>query len=475
MKNIDDDSNEPHGRAAGSPQDDGANDSSFDRFFRTAFRTAMLLIAFVTGGLLTAANLFPGSSIANAYKGGAALYQQLTAYDDALDTDLWYPERTDKRGVVQYDPALAKPGLTLYTSGHEAAAYLIDKKGTVVHKWARPFSSVWTKASGIKKPVPDDHVYFRQAHVFPNGDLLAIYEGAGDTPYGYGMVKLDKDSNVLWTYWGRTHHAFDVGPDGRIYALTQAFVNKPDPDFSELATPRITDFAVILSPDGKELENIPLFDAVAKSRYRNLLYGVSAFAVADPLHSNHITLITPEMARNFPFAKPGQMLVSFRELALVAVLDADTKKLEWGLRGSWIGQHDPSILENGHLLIFDNYGNIDPDWRLTTRVIEVNPTTEEVVWKYAGNKEHPLGSLIRGEVERLDNGNTLITEASGGRIVEVTPDGKTAWEFVNPVRGGHPGGQVKIPIINAAQWVDPATLDFLQQNTANTIQEDTNS
>lgn len=446
---------------------------SFDRLFRTAFFLALLLIAFVTGGLLTAANLFPGTSIADAYKGGKALYQQMTTYQNVYNTDLWYPERTKEKGVTTYDPALAQPGLTLYTSGQAASAFLIDMNGKIVHQWHKPFSEVWTPASGIKRPVPDSNVYFRKALVYPNGDLLAVYEGAGDTPYGYGLVKLDKDSNVLWTFWGRTHHDVDIGPDGRIYALIQGFVDKPDRDFTNLATPRLLDSVVILSPEGKLEKTIPLFPAVANSNYRNTIFTVSSYAVADPLHANHVRYITRDMARNFPYAKPGQLLVSFRELGLIGVLDPDTGKLVWGARGPWIGQHDPEILPNGNITMFDNYGNLIPNFRRTSRVIEVDPKTLGIVWKYAGTQDNPLGSLIRGAALRLKNGNTLITESSGGRIVEVTPDKKIAWEYINPVRGSDADHPPQIPIICWAQRIDPATLDPAFLNEQKSTQTNT--
>jgi len=35
----------------------------------------------------------------------------------------------------------------------------------------------------------------------------------------------------------------------------------------------------------------------------------------------------------------------------------------------------------------------------------------------------------------LPNGNTMITEGSGGRIFEVTPDHETVWEYISPYWG----------------------------------------
>jgi len=38
-------------------------------------------------------------------------------------------------------------------------------------------------------------------------------------------------------------------------------------------------------------------------------------------------------------------------------------------------------------------------------------------------------------------GNTLINEASFGRIFEVTRDGEIVWEYVNPYFGGPPSAE----------------------------------
>jgi hypothetical protein len=328
--------------------------------------------------------------------------------------------------------------------------------GEVLHQWRRPFSTVWNKSAAVKRPQPDSHIYFRKAVIYPNGDLLAIYEGAGDTPYGYGLVKLDRNSEVLWSYLAHTHHDLDIGPDGRIYVLTHAFVDEPLEEFGRLASPRLDDFLVILSPEGEELKKISLIHAVAASEYRHLLYGVAAYALADPLHTNTVSVITEQAAANFAFGEAGQVLLSFRELGAIGVLDPDSEALVWVARGPWLGQHDPDILPNGNILLFDNYGNFErPEGR--SRAIEFDPETMELVWQYAGTAEQPLESLIRGSQQRLANGNTLITESSGGRILEVTPAGEIVWQFVNPVRGGAQGEL--IPIVCWAQRVDPNDLD----------------
>ena len=52
------------------------------------------------------------------------------------------------------------------------------------------------------------------------------------------------------------------------------------------------------------------------------------------------------------------------------------------------------------------------------------------------SKVEKLYSREAGAIQRLPNGNTLMTESDRGRGVEVTPDGRVVWEFVNPHRAG---------------------------------------
>ena len=81
--------------------------------------------------------------------------------------------------------------------GHAQKAILISPSGEILHEWHLPYSEVWDDSAAVAEPQPDDLVYYRKAHLYPNGDLLVIYEGVGDTPWGYGLVKMDKDSNII--------------------------------------------------------------------------------------------------------------------------------------------------------------------------------------------------------------------------------------------------------------------------------------
>lgn len=439
------------GEVVAAKQDDAA----FDRIFRFASIAGGIALVFLAGAFSVIADVFPGPQLQSAYAGGRAMYDKRTTVQNVYLTDLWMDERRPDRGITRADLSRAQDGLTLYTSGHAPAATLLDMDGTVLHEWRKPFSEVWNPdapEAHPKTPQPDEFVYFRKALTYPNGDLIAVYEAAGDTPYGYGVVKLDRDSNVIWTYLGPAHHDIDIGPDGNIYLLTHEIVNEP-PKFGPLATPRVEDFLVVLDPDGRELRKLALTDIVAKSQWRHLLHTVTSYAVADPLHANTVKVISAREATRFPFATAGQVLFSFRELGALFVIDIDREEAVWAARGPWIGQHDPDLLPNGHILLFDNYGHFSDEEGIS-RVIEFDPKTMRIAWQYTGTEDEPFRSTIRSWQQRLPNGNTFIVESNGGRVFEVTRAGEIVWEFINPVRHeGEPSG-TKIPVIGWAERLD---------------------
>jgi hypothetical protein len=115
----------------------------------------------------------------------------------------------------------------------------------------------------------------------------------------------------------------------------------------------------------------------------------------------------------------------------VAIVDPIERRVVWALTGLWMLQHHPTLLANGNLLVFDNLGNGG-----RSRVIEVEPLTQQLVWEYPGDGRPSLLSPCCGSAERLPNGNTLILEAVNGRILEVSQSKSTVWEFINPARHG---------------------------------------
>ena len=83
------------------------------------------------------------------------------------------------------------------------------------------------------------------------------------------------------------------------------------------------------------------------------------------------------------------------------------------------------------MLLFDNRRSPEQG----SRIIEVDPATEEIRWQYPSGGTPPY-SRCCGTSQRLPNGNTLITYTGPGRAIEITAEGEVVWEFENPHRFG---------------------------------------
>jgi uncharacterized protein (UPF0248 family) len=133
----------------------------------------------------------------------------------------------------------------------------------------------------------------------------------------------------------------------------------------------------------------------------------------------------------------GDILASFRPTSTVVRIARKTGQIVWKLGPPMVaGQHAPTLLANGNILIFDNGTHRLDDSMPYSRAIEVNPATNEVVWKYQDAPAWNFFSPRMGIAQRLANGNTLLTESSFGRFFEVTREGEIVWEYVNPFFGG---------------------------------------
>jgi hypothetical protein len=422
------------------------------RFFRLRFPSPGRLFAFLSlfglvalSYLLGAAVMFfewPTSAfLEKAFLGGEAWYERTWPARSKYPSG---PARLDaQKTVVTADrPDRTWDGFTLITTTQGPWATLIDMRGRVVHQWQLPFRRAWPAAAHVRDPLPDDRIHWFRCYLYPNGDLLAVYHGDGDTPYGYGLAKLDKDSKLLWKYDGHVHHDVAVRPDGTIYTLTQKIVTEPPDGLEGIRGPYLADYLVVLSPQGRELQTIPLLEAFRDSPYAQTLSLVtspspraranrrgrkSPWKKGDILHANSVRVLGRGLAGKFPLFKRGQVLISFRSLDTIAVLDVPKRKVVWAAQGLWRAQHDAEFLANGRILVFDNLGSLGG-----TRVLEYDPLTQATPWSYAGEGARSFLAVERGAKQRLPNGNTLILDPDGGRLFEVTRDKKLAWECFCP-------------------------------------------
>jgi hypothetical protein len=325
------------------------------------------------------------------------------------------PIRSD---VIVYDQNSAYPGLNFYTSGHAPEAFLVDMGGRVLFKWHREFKDIWRGPLGFFEN--EEHKSFwRRAHLFQNGDILAIFEGIG-------LVKLDKESNILWAFKGRCHHDLYVAPNGDIYVLTRKY--RKDHEKLDIDGPIREDFVTVLSPDGNPIKSVSLLDCFLNSDYASHL--VNLKKRGDIFHTNTIEVLEDDHPKN-PLFKKGNILLSFREIHTVAVVDMERTNVVWALTGLWKLQHQPTFLDNGNLLVFDNLGDNGK-----SKIIEIDPLTQKIVWSFRSTPNNEFFSNSCGSNQRLPNGNTLITESDKGRALEVTTEGRIVWEFNNPHRAG---------------------------------------
>ncbi|MEM9387134.1 MAG: arylsulfotransferase family protein [Pseudomonadota bacterium] len=427
--------------------------------YRGVLVLCVAFLAFCAGSFLMLAKQPPYGFFRDVRTAALALVQQQRQPAQAALTDLYGDSLVGGSGVTVRDSTRMQPGYTLYTSGHEPSAYLIDQFGRIVHKWHLPYSEVWRSGGAIEAPVPDTHTYFRYARVLADGDLLVVYDGVGDTPHGYGVVRMDRASKPRWTYLERAHHALDVLPDGRIVTMIHAINHAPIPRAGYLRPPRIDDALVVLSAEGEEQQRIELLPAFVNSPFEGML-GLLPFYLlegsGDFLHANDVEAVTASWAAASPHGEVGQVMVSMREPGVLALIDLASETMTWALRGPWIGQHDPDLLPNGHVLLYDNGGWFGPGGR--SRILEIDPQTQAHAWQYTGTSDAPFHSAIRGVQQRLANGNTLITETQRGRLLEVTPSGDIVWEYLNPARATTERGE-RIAIISAGTRVGIHAFD----------------
>jgi hypothetical protein len=359
--------------------------------------------------------------------------------------------------VTIYKPDSCYNGYTLFAHTYEDAStgrggvahiYLIDMEGRPVHEW------VATTAVQLTELLPD-------------GTLAYSTRDRSDLNTA-GVYYLTPDSSVTWSYHCRFDHDFHVMEDDHlmIHCLIDRitpplgkelrrnpYIIEIDKETKDLIwewhgeehledLEAFFDFSTLLDPERRArrvLKERMAWDPQAQSiseEAREALLARQTWSFAfDWAHNNTCEVMGEnEAASQDRRFRPGNVLFSYRSLDIIGVIDRKTGQIVWAWGpGTLDGQHQPTMLDNGHILVYDNGTR-----RGYSQVLELDPLTGEIMWDYTGDPKPSFFSPFISGVERLPNGNTLICEGSAAgdsrrpRLFEVTPDREIVWEYLSP-------------------------------------------
>ena len=352
--------------------------------------------------------------------------------------------------------------------------------GTVIHRWPSFFSQP-------AKMLPGGSIIAGSQYV-PCG-----IDGIGDFTY---LNEIAWNGSIVWSYHGwedgraRQHHDFErEGNPVGYYAPGQDFV--PHGKTLILAHHHVFNASISKLPFTDDIiyeidwngtptgfvwrasEHFNQFGFTAEMKH-GIYVNPGVLGDGDLLHTNSMSVLGPNKwytsdPIKYACFNPQNIIISSRNTNFIAIISRATGDVVWRVGpdyskdtivgqkiGQLIGLHHAHMIPQGlpgegDILLFDNgglsgygYFGMPRYFRLWSRVIEFNPVTYDIVWQYSHRTlhwviprtgdDHKLYSYYMSSAQRLPNGNTLISEATNGRVIEVTNTSKVVWEYTTPTR-----------------------------------------
>jgi hypothetical protein len=432
-------------------------------------------------------------------------------------------------GATVYNPGKAWNGYTVYQAGNEGVV-LINMNGREVRLWegllgfpAKVLPGGYVLGStGRRDP---------KFGIQDNVDLVQV-DFDGNIVWKYNAYEFIEDPGYEAQWYARQHHDYQregnpVGyfaPEltprtdgGKTLILAHKNLHNSAISDKEL----LEDVILEVDWEGNILWEWKPSDHFAELGFdeaaRNVLFrdpnsrsfGNLGGGVGDWLHINSASYIGPNRFYDEGDERfhPDNIIWDAREANIIAITDKHSGKIVWRLGPDYslpevrhigwiIGQHHAHIIPKGlpgegNLLVFDNggwagYGLPNPGssfgqknaLRDHSRVLEINPVTLEVVWEYSAQTagfsvptdSYKFYSPYVSSAQRLPNGNTLITEGSNGRFLEVTAEHELVWEYISPYKDNRNTNfvyrsyrvpyewvpQLERPVETAIEAIDPA-------------------
>jgi hypothetical protein len=294
--------------------------------------------------------------------------------------------------VTRYDPARAENGYTL-TLHDLRIPILLDMNGRPVHAWRK---------ARIKSRV----------RLLPDGSILGI-------GLGHQVVEYDWDGRQTWEWnvpRGFPHHDVIRLGNGNTLVLAKEDGAKGDTLFEVNRKGQ----AVWIWRAAEHVDSL----LPRKAAHPNDLTHVNSL---QELPDN------PWFAAGDARFRPGNLLLSARNLNAIFIVDRASGEIVWSYRTGLDRQHEalmnaPEQVEPGKIQLFNNRQRSFSSDR-QSEILEIDPRDGVVSWRY---RTPGFFTPTGGVQQLLPNGNVLITSTRGGRVFEITRAGEVVWEWAPP-------------------------------------------
>ena len=367
----------------------------------------------------------------------------------SIDSSMIMKARIYDLSVTRNDSAANAGGLIV----NDGTYTITDRKGKVV--WALPKINWQFNISRASRVTDSTIDQVLRLDITPNvGDLRLNPYGTITYIADSDIVECDLDGTKLWekhhcgipSEMGENayNHVFMRLPDGHYMALgNEGFRKMPSHIDSTLARRKYSwrdTFA------GIEYARVDFGTVLEYDKAGNVVWAWSSKDYFDrdgsaPSQPNmelkgHVNALAVDRTGEYVY-------VGFRDISRIIKIEKKTGRVvdSWGeQRPVGVGpvhhtpihmQHDAAIQDDGSIIVFNN--NDYPGTDSIPHVLIFSQAADrsgQVIWSYDYHLEpSELGQgRTRGNVERLKNGNILVSTGSVNRIFEVTRDKKIVWE-----------------------------------------------
>ena len=338
--------------------------------------------------------------------------------------------------LLTHIPEKVSPGYTLVPDEGTATVRLLDTEGVTRHTWK---------------------VDADRARLLPSCNILVVHGSKwGNKKKKWRALRpvvreYDWNGEIVWEYTASdvAHHDVHRLEDGSTLILKRTVPPESVQYVIKDPTRRLqrirSDSILRVSPEGEVLwswhahEQLDLNVAGTGQFTTYAPKTGPSFPIQDWTHVNTIAPLPDNkwFREGDERFRPGNILVLPRSWSKVLLVDQISKEVVWeysgDYRGGVMGGHESHMIAEplpgaGNILMFDN-GRGEGGHSGESIVLEINPLTKEIVWKYENGTE--FFSESKGSVQRLPNGNTLVSLDRKHEVLEITPEGEIVWHIRN--------------------------------------------